>query len=61
MNFVKPWPIQTIFPEAHVGVGISGVEGTAATNSADYAIGVCLSCYIFLVRFSFSNKTTTKP
>jgi magnesium-transporting ATPase (P-type) len=24
---------------AHVGVGISGVEGTAATNSADYAIG----------------------
>jgi len=24
---------------AHVGVGIAGVEGTAATNSADYAIG----------------------
>lgn len=24
---------------AHVGVGISGVEGTAAVNSADYAIG----------------------
>lgn len=24
---------------AHVGVGISGVEGTAATNAADYAIG----------------------
>ena len=24
---------------AHIGVGISGVEGTAATNSADYAIG----------------------
>mmetsp|Transcript_11120 Transcript_11120/g.21123 ORF Transcript_11120/g.21123 Transcript_11120/m.21123 type:complete len:1543 (+) Transcript_11120:74-4702(+) len=24
---------------AHVGVGIRGVEGTAATNSADYAIG----------------------
>ena len=25
--------------EAHIGVGIAGVEGTAATNSADYAIG----------------------
>ena len=24
---------------AHSGVGIAGVEGTAATNSADYAIG----------------------
>ena len=24
---------------AHIGVGIAGVEGTAATNSADYAIG----------------------
>lgn len=24
---------------AHVGVGIAGVEGTAATNSADYAVG----------------------
>ena len=24
---------------AHVGVGIAGVEGTAASNSADYAIG----------------------
>ena len=30
---------------AHVGVGIAGVEGTAATNSADYAIGT-LECYI---------------
>ena len=25
--------------ESHIGVGIAGVEGTAATNSADYAIG----------------------
>ena len=25
--------------QSHVGVGIAGVEGTAATNSADYAIG----------------------
>lgn len=25
--------------EAHIGVGIDGVEGTAATSSADYAIG----------------------
>lgn len=24
---------------AHLGVGIAGVEGTAATNSSDYAIG----------------------
>jgi len=24
---------------AHIGVGIAGVEGTAATNSSDYAIG----------------------
>lgn len=24
---------------AHIGVGIAGVEGTAATNAADYAIG----------------------
>ena len=24
---------------AHIGIGIAGVEGTAATNSADYAIG----------------------
>ena len=25
--------------EAHIGVGIAGVEGTAATNTADYAVG----------------------
>ena len=24
--------------EAHVGVGISGVEGTSAVNNADYAL-----------------------
>jgi magnesium-transporting ATPase (P-type) len=24
---------------AHVGVGIAGIEGTAAVNSADYAVG----------------------
>eukprot|EP00808_Paulinella_micropora_P013493 g57589.t1 len=33
---------------AHVGVGIAGVEGTAAVNSADYAIGTFMMLHTLL-------------
>eukprot|EP00457_Paulinella_chromatophora_P000244 gb/GEZN01000244.1/.p1 GENE.gb/GEZN01000244.1/~~gb/GEZN01000244.1/.p1 ORF type:complete len:1614 (-),score=328.46 gb/GEZN01000244.1/:227-5068(-) len=34
---------------AHVGVGISGVEGTAAVNAADYAIGTFNMLHLLLL------------
>jgi len=46
---------------AHVGVGIAGVEGTAATNSADYAIGTfrMLHSLLFVHGF-YSYQRTSK-
>lgn len=45
---------------AHVGVGIAGVEGTAATNSADYAIGTfrMLHTLLFVHGFWSYNRMT---
>jgi magnesium-transporting ATPase (P-type) len=46
---------------AHIGVGISGVEGTAATNSADYAIGTfrMLHTLLFVHGFWSYQRITT--
>jgi magnesium-transporting ATPase (P-type) len=41
--------------EAHIGVGISGVEGTAATNSADYAVGNFRFLHSLLFRHGYWN------
>jgi hypothetical protein len=40
---------------AHVGVGIAGVEGTAATNAADYAIGTFRLLHTLLFVHGFWN------
>lgn len=40
---------------AHVGVGIAGVEGTAASNSADYAIGTFRMLHTLIFVHGFWN------
>eukprot|EP00462_Mataza_sp_D1_P024450 CAMPEP_0175135858 /NCGR_PEP_ID=MMETSP0087-20121206/8961_1 /TAXON_ID=136419 /ORGANISM="Unknown Unknown, Strain D1" /LENGTH=1356 /DNA_ID=CAMNT_0016418565 /DNA_START=258 /DNA_END=4328 /DNA_ORIENTATION=+ len=40
---------------AHVGVGIAGVEGTAATNASDYAIGTFRMLHTLLFVHGFWN------
>lgn len=52
---------QDMITAAHIGVGIAGVEGTAATNSADYAIGTfrMLHSLIFVHGF-YSYQRTAK-
>lgn len=40
---------------AHVGVGIAGVEGTAAVNSADYAIGTFRMLHTLILVHGFWN------
>ena len=46
---------------AHIGVGIAGVEGTAATNSADYAIGTFRMLHrLLFVHGFYSYQRTSK-
>ncbi len=40
---------------AHVGVGIAGIEGTAAVNNADYAIGTFAFLHTLLFVHGFWN------
>ena len=38
---------------AHIGVGIAGVEGTAATNASDYAIGTFRLLHTLIFKHGF--------
>lgn len=46
---------------AHIGVGIAGVEGTAATNASDYALGTfrMLHTLLFVHGFWSSHRVAT--
>merc|ERR1712091_226533 len=38
---------------AHIGLGIAGVEGTAATNASDYAVGTFRMLHTLLFKHGF--------